>query len=141
MPIRFQAASIPRFLRTTQLGYLQLNAIVGSRLVQSNGGGGVYDIVMLPAQLFQRMRSNLGIMHIISPTPKPGAAFTPSFVPMDVREVSIPDDCPDPAAAARAHFIHLFGLEGEEEKAPSWAASVRETCAGRPGKKGTPCAS
>ena len=109
---KYMAASVPRFLRQTKLGYLPTNSVIGSRLVQGDGGTNLYfDTVMLPVQEFQRMRTNVGLHHVLAPAPKIGPTFTPSFVLADAKEVVVPDSEPDPEAFARKHFMALFRLD------------------------------
>ncbi len=115
---KYMAASVPRFLRQTRLGYLPLQCVIGSRLVKGDGGANLFfDIVMLPVNEFQRMRTNVGLQHVIAPALKAGPTFSPGFVLADAKQVIVPPDEPDPEGFARSHFLKLFGLsEPENEK-------------------------
>jgi hypothetical protein len=110
------AASVPRFLRQSKLGYLPINYIVGSRLIKGDGGVNLYfDIVMLPAQEFQRMKTNVGLQHVAAPALKAGPTFQPGVVLSDVKTVIVPEDEPDPEACAKFQFMILFGLIEPEQ--------------------------
>ncbi len=66
---------------------------------------------MLPEPEFVRMRSNVGLQHVVAPALKAGPTFNPGFVIADARYVVVPDGEPDPEAFARNYFITLFGLD------------------------------
>ena len=114
------AASVPRFLRQTRLGYLPLNCIIGSHTTQGAGGSNLFfDLIMLPVPEFTRMRSNVGLQHVIAPALKAGPSFTPSFVLSNTREVVVPEDEPDPEAFAKNYFLVAFGLIKPEASQPT----------------------
>jgi hypothetical protein len=105
------AAPVPRFLRQTRLNYLPSHCVIGSYLVESKGGANLYfDIIMLPAQQFQHMKSNVGLQQIMAPNPSPLPGLNPSFVVNDVRQVVVPADEPNPEAYAKNYFLVEFGL-------------------------------
>jgi hypothetical protein len=105
------AASVPRFLRQTKLGYLPLKCIVGSRLLRGDGGANLYfDIIMLPVPEFVRMRTNVGLQHVLAPALKAGPTFNPGYVLADTKQVIVPENEPDPEAYAKSHFLTMFGL-------------------------------
>ena len=80
-------------------------------MTQGEGGTNLYfDIVMLPMNEFQRMRTNVGLQHMVAPQPKMGPTFNPGFVLSDVKQISVPDSEPNPAAYAKSHFLKLFGI-------------------------------
>jgi hypothetical protein len=108
----YMAASVPRFLRQTKLSYLPPSTIIGSRLIQGDGGANlIFDIIMLPAFEFQRMKSHVGLQHVLAPTPQPGgSSFSPAFVLNDAKQVTVPTGEPDPAHYARQYFLIQFGL-------------------------------
>lgn len=107
----YMAASVPRFLRQTRLGYLPLSCIIGSRLLVGDGGSNlIFDIVMLPVQEFQRMRTNVGVQHVVEPSLKAGPSFNPVFVLADSKTFVVPEGVRDPEALAKNHFLNLFGL-------------------------------
>lgn len=109
------AASVPRFIRQTRLGYLPLDCIIGSRLTKGDGGASlVFDIVMLPVLEFQRMRTNVGLQQVVSPALNAGTGFNPVFMLADSKQVVVPEGEPDPKAYAKSHFLALFGLLSPE---------------------------
>jgi len=109
--LKYMAASVPRFLRQTRLGYLPLTCIIGTKLIKGEKGQNlVFDIVMLPAQQFQRMRTYVGLQHIATPELRMGPSFQPSYVLADAKVITVPADLPDPVAFAREHFMVEFGL-------------------------------
>ena len=112
MPRKYMAASVPRFLRQTRLGYLPLKCVIGSRLLKGDGGINLmFDVIMLPVKEFQRMRSYVGMQQVAAPVPQPGgASFNPVFIPADTKQVDVPEHEPDPEEYARHHFRVLFGL-------------------------------
>jgi len=107
----YMAASVPRFLRQTRLGYLPLNAVIGSRLVTGDGGENLcFDIIMLPAKEFQRMRGHVGLQHVIAPVLKFGPTFNPAFVLADTKQIVVPADQLNPEEFARNYFMKAYGL-------------------------------
>lgn len=115
MSKRYMAGSIPRFLRQTKLGYLPLNCLIGSRVIHGERGNNlVLDVIMLPAPEFQRMKSNIGLEHVLAPSLKMDATFKPGFVIVDKKEVAVPAGEPDPEAYAREYFMKEFGLLSPE---------------------------
>jgi hypothetical protein len=114
------AASVPRFLRQTKLGYLPFSSIVGSRLLKGDGGINMYfDIVMLPPPEFQRMKTNVGLRHVMAPALKSDASFQPGFILTDAKTVMVPEDEPDPEGYAKLQFMIMFGLIEPEPPKPS----------------------
>jgi len=112
LPKKFMAGTVPRFLRQARLAYLPSRCVIGSRLtVGANGANLYFDIVMLPEPEFVRMRSNVGLQHVVAPALKAGPTFNPGFVIVDARYVVVPDEEPDPETYARNYFITLFGLD------------------------------
>jgi hypothetical protein len=108
---RYMAASVPRFLRQSRLGYLPLDCIIGSHITRGDKGNNLYfDVIMLPPREFQRMRHNVGLQYIITPHLQMGSTFNPCFILTDTREVTIPADEPDPLHYARKYFLEKFGL-------------------------------
>ncbi|HEV7454003.1 MAG TPA: hypothetical protein VGO07_01970 [Candidatus Saccharimonadales bacterium] len=102
---------MPRFLRTARLSYLPTHSIIGSRYIKgADGGNLIFDIVMLPVEQFQRMRSNVGLQHVAAPALKLGPQLAPSFVLADAKEVIVPCDEPDPENFAKNYFMKAFGL-------------------------------
>lgn len=108
---KYIASSVPRYLRQTKMGSLPINCIIGS---YGHGEGDtrlIFDIIMLPAQSFQRVRNSMGAQLDLTLTPRPGgSAFMPSFIPKDAKEVTVPEGEGDPETYARDYFIKLFGL-------------------------------
>ncbi|MGB9154261.1 MAG: hypothetical protein WCD70_14370 [Alphaproteobacteria bacterium] len=105
------AASVPRFLRQARVGYLPSTCVIGSRLLKGDGGVNLYyDIIMLPEPEFVRMKSNIGLQHVIAPGPKMGPTFSPMFVLKDTKHVTVPADELDPVNYAKSHFMIAFGL-------------------------------
>ncbi len=112
-PQVYMAATVPRYIRQTKLARLPENAVIGTRALKAEDGTHqVYDVIMLPFQVFQRMKLHAGFQPVVSPDlrPKGEDVFTPIFVPMDVRQVTVPEGETDPAAYAKAHFVKLFRL-------------------------------
>jgi hypothetical protein len=125
-PKKYMAASVPRFLRQTSLGYLPLQCVIGSRLVKGAAGANLFfDIIMLPVNEFQRMKNNVGLQHVIAPALKAGPAFKAGFVCADTKEVVVPADEPDPEGYARNYFMLEFGLAGPT--APAAESPLCET--------------
>ena len=109
---KFMAAPVPRFIRQAKLGYLPMNTVIGGYLIKGDGGANmVMDVVMLPVQQFQRMRSNVGLQHVATPGLQAGPGLMPSFMLKDVKEVTVPEAEPDAEAWAKAYFIREFKLE------------------------------
>ena len=105
------AASVPRFLRQNRLAYLPLTCVIGSRLTQGDKGASLaFDIIMLPAPQFERMKSNVGLQHVIAPTPSPLPGVNHGFVLADTKYVVVPEGEPDPETFAKNHFLKVFGL-------------------------------
>jgi hypothetical protein len=108
---KYMATPVPRFLRQSRLGYLPTHCIIDSYLMKGNEGANLYlDLVMLPVQQFSRMRSNVGLQHVIAPALNAGPSFNPGFVINNVKEVAVPDSEPDPEAYAKNYFLKEFGL-------------------------------
>ena len=108
----YMAASVPRYLRQTKLGYLPVDSIIGTHFTKSlQGANLVFDVIMLPVPQFQRMRMNVGSQFVAAPTPSPGgAAFSPVFVLANAKQVVVPPDEPDPKTFAKNYFLKEFGL-------------------------------
>jgi len=137
---KYMAASVPRYLRTTRLAYLPLHTIIGTRYVQGAGGAHVvFDVVMLEAHQFQRMKSNVGLQHLPAPALKAGPEFAPAFILADAREVVVPADENDPENYAKNYFLKLFDLLTPETPAETshpakeadFPAAAREECGGK----------
>ena len=109
--IKYLAASIPRFIRSSRLFYLPRKTIIGSRFIKPDGSIGiVYDIVMLPEREF--MRASLYLGSDLGATPELRMSrISPNFVPRDTKIVYVARDEDDPEAIARDFFIKEFGLE------------------------------
>lgn len=110
IPQTFLAASVPRYLRQTKLGYLPLNSVIGTR-VMPNGAGGtslIYDVIMLPEREFQRMRLNIGLQHVATPNLRMGGGFDAAFVPTDTKRVLVQPDDRNPLATARTYLVQEF---------------------------------
>ena len=111
----YYAASVPRFLRETRLGYLPLNCVIGSKITRGAAGSNlVFDIVMLQDQQFQRMRQNVGLQHVASPALQMGGGFSPGFVLADAKKIVVPAGEADPQGYARQYFMVQFGLTKPE---------------------------
>jgi hypothetical protein len=109
---KFQAAPVPRFIRQAKLSYLPMNVVIGSYLIKGDGGSNiVMDVIMLPAQQFQRMRTNVGLQHVATPTLQAGPGLMPSFMLKDVKEITVPEGEPDAEGYAKAYFVREFKLE------------------------------
>ena len=110
-PKQYMAGSVPRFLRQTKLGYLPMNSLVGSRSIKGDGGVNlVLDIIMLPVPEFQRMKTNVGLQHVLAPGLKADASFNPTYIIADAKHVTVPPDEPAPENFARHYFMIEFGL-------------------------------
>jgi hypothetical protein len=110
-PVKYMAASVPRFIRAARLFYLGRDSIIGSRMVRSPGThhGYVYDIIMLPEMEFKRARLRLsmegyGLLELTM------SKLTPPYIPIDTKEIIVPAGEADPAAFARLHFMAEFDL-------------------------------
>ncbi len=112
---RYMAGSIPRFLRQTKLGYLPLNCLLGSRIQRGNEGVNlIYDFVMLTIPEFQRVKSNIGLQHVLAPALKIDTTFSPGFVITDAKTCIVQLKETDPEGYARSYFLMQFGLIGPE---------------------------
>ena len=121
--LKYMAAPVPRFLRFSRLAYLPPSCVIGSRLTRGDAGNNLYfDIIMLPVNEFTRMKSNVGLQHIIAPALKAGPTFNPGFVLSETREVVVPDDEPDPEVYAKKYFLGIFGVTTAETAAADPAA-------------------
>lgn len=110
------AASVPRHLRQSRLGYLPMSCIVGSRYLAGDRGANlVHDIIMLPAEQFQRMRTYVALQHVVAPALNMGPDLQSIFVIHDARQVAVPDSEMDADAFARAYFFKVFGLATPEK--------------------------
>jgi hypothetical protein len=117
---KYMAASVPRYIRQSRAGYLPANCLIGSRTVKGEGGANLsFDIVMLPAPQFLRMKTSVGQQFVIAPTPAPqqGLNFNMSFMLTDTKEVTVPEGETDPEGWARHYFMIAFGLIGPEKPA------------------------
>jgi hypothetical protein len=106
-PIKYMAASIPRFIRNARLFYLGRDAIIGSRMVGSPGM--VYDVIMLSQREFMRARLRLsmegyGIQELTM------SKLTPPYIPMDVKEITVPPEEADPETFAKMYFWKEYGI-------------------------------
>ena len=110
-PKRYLACSVPRFLRQDRLRYLSLQSLIGSRIQRGDKGNNlIFDIVMLPADQFQRMKLNVGLPLVLNLELKREREFPIGFVPSDTKQIVVPADEPDPEAFARDYFKKAFGL-------------------------------
>lgn len=126
-PVRkFVAASVPRYLRQTKLGYLPLDCVIGSHsVVNASGARLVYDVIMLPVKEFMRMRANIGLRHAATPKLELDGVFQPAFVLADRHTVTVPAGHKEPQAFARDYFIRHFRLPAPARWRP--AAGFRQT--------------
>lgn len=110
-PRHFIASVVPRFIRTTRLGYIPMKNVIGSRLVGDGVNSTIiYDIIMLPESEFARARMHAGMQHVIAPTPHRGETMPVGAVPSDVRHVIVPEDEADPEGYAKTYFREQYGL-------------------------------
>lgn len=110
-PRKYMAGSVPRFLRQTRLAHVPPSCVIGSKLQKGDGGANiVFDIIMLPMQEFTRMKSQVGLQHVIAPGPQMGPSFNPSFVMANAKEVTVPAEEPNPENYAKTFFLLHFGL-------------------------------
>jgi len=108
--MKYMAAPIPRSLRQSRLAHLSA-CVIGSQFLKGNGDNNlVYDIVMLPVQEFQRMRSNVGQQNAATPQLSAGSGFSPSFILTNIKEITVPADAADPAGFAKAYFLNAYGI-------------------------------
>lgn len=105
----FAAASVPRHVRSTRLAYIPMKAIIGCWTYKDAAGFSQnFDVIMLPADAFVKMRNYLA-------TPPMGAALqqgnmSAPYLLKDVKEVRIPASTPEPELVAAEHFRPLFNL-------------------------------
>jgi len=106
------ASAIPRFIRTTRLGYIPLKYVLGSRLVgDSKNATLIYDIIMLPEPEFTRARRHAGMQHVLAPTPHIGATMPVGVLPSDIKQVTVPENEPDAEGFARAYFMKAYHFD------------------------------
>ena len=111
--VKYMAASVPRYIRNKRLFYLGRDAVIGSKLVKSEGSVGLlYDIIMLPEREFLRARLNLGIEASGSPALEM-SNLTPAYIPIDTKEVLVPPTETNPHEYAKTHFQKKYGLESK----------------------------
>ncbi len=110
-PRHFIASVVPRFIRTTRLGYIPMKYVIGSRLVGDGVNSTIiYDIIMLPESEFPRARMSAGMPHVVAPAPHIGETLPVGTVPSDVRHVTVPEAEPDPEGYAKSYFREQYGL-------------------------------
>ena len=113
---KYMAASVPRNIRQTRLGYLPPACVIGTRILKGNGGANLYyDVVMLPEPEFVRMKSSVGLQ--VTQAPTMGGALNSAFTLADTKHVLVPEEEADPAGYAKNHFITAFGLATPEGRA------------------------
>lgn len=117
MPLRpamkYVAASIPRFIRTARLSHVPVNCVIASwHIPQENDINFIYDIVMLPEREFLRARMHMATPDSVNPAYQRGR-FSPTYIPRDVKTVTVPDGEANPAQYARDYFLKEFGREGK----------------------------
>lgn len=112
--IKYVAASIPRFIRTARLAHVPVNCIIASwHVEQENDLNYIFDIIMLPEREFLRARMYLSTPNI-SPALQRGA-FVPSYIPKDIKSVTVPAGEHHPERYARDYFLKEFGVEGKSK--------------------------
>lgn len=110
----YMAAAVPRAMRQSRLGYLPLNCVLGSQSSKGpNGDNRIFDIIMLPAKEFMRMKSYIGLQHLMAPELKMGS-FQPGFVLRNVKSVTVPQGEDAPEDYARARLMEQFGVKLKE---------------------------
>lgn len=108
----YMAASVPRAVRQSRLGYLPLNCVIGTKYIRGNDGQNfIFDIIMLPARDFQKMRMYIGLQHIVTPELTMGGSYQSSFAIGDARAVTVEPGEGDPADIAGKYFKAMFGVE------------------------------
>jgi hypothetical protein len=111
LPITFTAASIPRFLHRSRLPWLRLEAIIGSWAIEDPHDIHLtYDVIMLPEPEFMRARTCLTTPQISTPALRYDS-FTVSYIPKDIKHITIFSWEKDPTREAARHFIKMFGLD------------------------------
>ncbi|MBV8060945.1 MAG: hypothetical protein JO126_09305 [Alphaproteobacteria bacterium] len=105
----FAAASVPRHIRSTRLAYIPVNAVIGCWSYKDAAGYAQnFDVIMLPADAFVKMRNYLA-------SPPMGAALQQGnmaapYLLKDAKEVRVPADTTNPALLAAEHFRQAFNL-------------------------------
>jgi hypothetical protein len=112
-PKTYLAASVPRYLRQTRLGYLPLHSLIGVRVIRNLAGvaSQIFDVIMLSQGEFQRMRMNVSLQHIASPALKMGGGIDAVFVLTDTKQVVVQADDPNPMATARKFLVQEFAKD------------------------------
>jgi len=137
-PRKYIAASVPRFIRQSRLGYLPAQRIIGSKLSPGQGSGNLYfDIVMAPAQEFQRIKNGVSLAPVVAPNPQPGLNLNASFIMADIKEVVVPPDEADPEQYAKNYFLMHFGLLIPEKPAAKAETSENHSSFSKAGKRTT----
>ena len=109
--LTFVAASIPRFIRTSCLSHLGLEAIIGSWAIENkNDINLMYDVIMLPKHEFMRARTHLASPFTTSPALRRGNPFT-TYIPSDIKEITLDASRENSWRTAALHFIREFGLD------------------------------
>jgi len=112
----YVASAIPRFVRTTRLGYIPMRSVIGSRLVGDGKNATIiYDIIMLPEAEFARARMHAGMQHVLAPTPHIGETMPVGVLPSDVKRLRVPEGEQNPEAYARAYFVKAYALGKVDE--------------------------
>lgn len=110
MGAKYMAASIPRFIRSARLFYLDRDNIIGSYVVSPEGGQNlVYDVIMLPQIEFNRARLRLtmegyGVQELTM------SKLTPPYIPRDIKEIFVPLNEENPEEFARNYFMKQYKL-------------------------------
>jgi len=106
----YYAASVPRSVRTARLAHLRGDAIIGMWFVPSGAGNQVFDVIMLPEAEFLRVKNQLATP-AMGATLQQGQGAAP-YVPKDVKNFTVPENDPTPAATAAAYFRKEFKVVG-----------------------------
>lgn len=117
MPRKYMAGWVPRYIRQTKLGYLPIDSVICTQNARSaeSGVNNYTDLVMLPVQDFERMRSAVGLQHVLAPALSPMKIPGAAFIIRDPRQVTVPANHPDPKAYARSYFLKNYGVMTEEQ--------------------------
>lgn len=103
---RYIAASIPRHIRASRAPWLRRDAVIGC---VKHPSGMVYDVVMLPAADFVRLRNRLAAQSVGLATLERGAMDAP-YIPQDVKEMTVLPSESDPRLVAVRYFRNVFRL-------------------------------
>ena len=106
--MKYLATSVPRSVRSSRLGHLRTDAIIGTWHIPNPAGGfQVFDVLMQGEADFIRTKNLLGAP---SANPSMPGQMHPPYVLKDIRQLDVPESDPNPQQTAAAHFRAEFKI-------------------------------